>query len=289
MGQGADVAESDGKDVPAWNNLSRRELLQKSGQFSMAAWASTMPMYAGVLSTERAALLDSGYEYAAGSVTLPFSYETNHSPTPKPDGLNFQQQVGPDNCQVFVRIDDELWEFRSQWIINLGTVARYKGPDIDHLTRVEDGTYPDGMTSCWFLGGIWYDKSESKLYAPMHVEHDGPRRKLPFARKIALATSRDKGLTWKYEGDIITSETYYYPHDFAKFSGSNYGNAVGDFGFYADQRGGTAARHDALFATKWRPVRGGISITVSGKKQRWAEGRQPWLPITCGGSLTAPS
>jgi hypothetical protein len=133
-------------------------------------------------------------------------------------------------------MDDELWEFRSQWIINLGTAARYKGPDIDHMTRVEDAIYPAGMTSCWFLGGMWYDPDEQKLYAPMHIEHDGIRRAYPFSRKIALATSLDKGRNWRYEGDIITSETYYYPHDFFKFSGSSYGIGLADFGFYVDQR-----------------------------------------------------
>ncbi len=180
----------------------------------------------------------SGTEYAAGEVALPFAYSMTRSPAAKPEGLDFARQYGPDNCQVFVRMDGELWEFRSQWIINLATTARYKGPDIDHMVRVEDGTYPEGMTACWFLGGMWYDDSERKLYAPMHVEQDGPRRDYPGCRKIALATSTDKGSTWRYEGDIITSETYYYSPDFFKFSGSSYGNGVADFGFYADVRGG---------------------------------------------------
>jgi len=73
---------------------------------------------------------------------------------------------------------------------------------------------------------------------PCTSEHDGSRRMYPFSRKIALATSMDKGRTWRYEGDIITSETYYYPYDFFKFSGSSYGIGVADFGFYADERGG---------------------------------------------------
>jgi hypothetical protein len=85
---------------------------------------------------------------------------------------------------------------------------------------------------------MYYDEAEKKLYAPMHIEHDGIRRTYPFSRKIALATSTDKGRTWRYEGDIITSETYYYTHDFFKFSGSGVGNGVADFGFYVDKRGG---------------------------------------------------
>ena len=252
----AHVAESDSKE--AGNNLSRRELFRKSGQLGLAVWASNLPMYAAPLSSERATAVDGGYEHAAGPVMLPFSYQASHSPAAKPAGLNFSDQLNPDNCQVFVRIGEELWEFRSQWVINLGTTARYKGPDIDHMTRVEDGTYPDGMTACWFLGGMWYDQSESRLYAPMHIEHDGPRRKLPFSRKIVLATSGDKGLTWKYEGDIITSETYYYPHDFSKFSGSSYGDGVADFGFYADQLGGyflyLPRRRVGAHSHPWHPL-----------------------------------
>ncbi len=224
---------------PTWENeLSRRDFLLRTGQLGIAAMASPAAARSLAFGTETPRSQEGGYEYAAGDVVLPFSYSATRSPAPKPDNLDFSHQVSPDNCEVFIRIDDELWEFRSQWVVNLGTTARYKGPDIDHMTRVEDGTYPDGMTSCWFLGGMWYDESEKKLYAPMHIEHDGIRRSYPFSRKIALATSMDKGRTWRYEGDIITSETYYYTHDFFKFSGSSYGIGLADFGFYVDKRGG---------------------------------------------------
>ncbi len=225
--------DSDGQ-----RELSRRDFLLRNGQLGLAALLLPAATRAGVFHAEKVRAEEPGYEYAAGEVVLPFSYTVSRSPAPKPGGLDFSHQVSPDNCQVFVRIDDEIWEFRSQWVINLGTAARYTGPDIDHMTRVEDGAYPEGMTSCWFLGGMWYDPSERKLYAPMHIEHDGIRRTYPFSRKIALATSTDKGRTWHYEGDIITSETYYYPHDFFKFSGSGYGIGVADFGFYVDRRGG---------------------------------------------------
>ncbi len=223
----------------AWQTeLSRRQFLARTGQLGITALALPAAAHSLRFAADPAGPAESGYEYAAGNVTLPFSYSAIRSPAPKPDNLDFSHQVSPDNCEVFIRIDGELWEFRSQWVVNLGTTARYKGPDIDHMTRVEDGIYPDGMTSCWFLGGMWYDESEKKLYAPMHIEHDGIRRSYPFSRKIALATSTDKGRTWRYEGDIITSETYYYTHDFFKFSGSGYGNGVADFGFYVDRRGG---------------------------------------------------
>lgn len=217
--------------------LSRRDFLRRTGQFGVAALALPSALHPQAASPPSPSSTEN-YEYAAGQITLPFSYSAVRSAVPKPAGLDFSRQINPDNCQVFIRIDGQLWEFRSQWIINLGTVARYKGPDIDHMTRVEDGTYPDGMTSCWFLGGMWYDESERKLYAPMHIEHDGPRRAYPFSRKMSLGTSLDKGRTWTYEGDIITSETYYYPHDFFKFSGTSYGIGLADFGFYVDKRGG---------------------------------------------------
>jgi hypothetical protein len=217
------------------SGLSRRDFLRNT---SLSAAALALPIGAYAEAAKAQKIEDSGYEYAAGEVVLPFAYTGVQSPAPRPECLDFVHQVSPDNSQVFVRIDDELWEFRSQWVINLGTTARWKGPDIDHMTRVEDGTYPDGMSSCWFLGGMWYDEAERKLYAPMHIEVDGIRRTYPFSRKIALATSVDKGRTWRYEGDIVTSETYYYTHDFFKFSGSGYGNGLADHGFYVDKRGG---------------------------------------------------
>ena len=227
---------SENQGSEAALEVSRRDFLQGCGTLGLGAWL--LPSLKNGEEAQRTFAWEDGYEYAAGAVVLPFSYTAELSPALKPEGLDFVHQLNPDNCQVFVRIDDELWEFRSQWIINLGTAARYHGPDIDHMTRAEDAVYPAGMTSCWFLGGMWYDESERKLYAPMHIEHDGPRRAYPFGRKIALSTSMDKGRTWKYEGDIISSETYYYPHDFFKFSGSSFGNGLADFGFYVDVRGG---------------------------------------------------
>lgn len=183
-------------------------------------------------------------EYAAGDVTLPFSYTARTSSVARPPCLDFSGQPNPDCCHVFVRIDGELWMFRADWIAGRGRPARYVGPDIDHMTRVEDGTYPPEVGLGWFLGGMWYDESQRKLYAPVHIEQEGIYRNSPvigwFSRKIGLATSTDKGKTWKYEGDIITPETYYFNHDAYKFSGSDTGNGLADFGFYVDARGGYA-------------------------------------------------
>jgi hypothetical protein len=225
-------------DIIRSRDFSRRDFLRTTGMGAAALALPGSALAASSQTRNRENGHESGYEYAAGEVILPFSYSAVVSPQPQPECLNFSHQVSPDNCEVFVRMEGELWEFRSQWVVNLGTTARYKGPDIDHMTRVEDGIYPEGMTSCWFLGGMWYNEAERKLYAPMHIEHDGIRREYPFSRKIALATSLDKGRSWHYEGDIITSETYYYPREFFKFSGSGYGIGLADFGFYVDQHGG---------------------------------------------------
>jgi hypothetical protein len=191
------------------------------------------------------AIAAEGYEYAAGEVTLPFAYSATVSSAPRPAGLDFAAMGGyPDNCQVFVRMDGELWEFKRQpdRAPLPNSPARLKGPDIDHMVQQEDAITPPGYQMSWFLGGMWYDQSERKLYAPMHIEALGTNRDGPVApwpsRKIILATSTDKGRTWRDEGDIITPETYFYVPDTYKFSGSDNSNGLCDFGFYADVRGG---------------------------------------------------
>lgn len=181
-------------------------------------------------------------EYAAGDVTLPFSYAVEVSDRPRPKPLDFPGQPNPDCCHAFVRMDGELWMFRIDFIADKGRIGRFKGPDIDTMTRMEDGAYPPEVGLGWLLGGLWYDQAERKLYAPVHIEQEGSYRFHPawgwFSRKIGLATSVDKGKTWDYAGDIITPETYYHTRDAYKFSGSDTSNGVADFGFYVDTRGG---------------------------------------------------
>jgi hypothetical protein len=184
------MGRHESADRAGCKDLSRRDFLRTTG-----CSAAALALPATSLQARGSTLRDEhgGYEYAAGEVVLPFSYSMTASPQPRPIGLDFSHQVGPDNCQVFVRMEGELWEFRSQWIVNLGTAARYKGPDIDHMARVEDGAYPDGMTSCWFLGGMWYNDAEKKLYAPMHIEHDGIRRSYPFRARSHWRPASTRG------------------------------------------------------------------------------------------------
>jgi len=288
------------------SDLSRRDFLQRTGQLGLAALSVPRVLRAAEGESESA-----GYEYAAGEVNLPFSYSITRSTAPQPAGLNFSNQPSPDNCMVFVRVGDELWEFRSQWILSVlkppvpgfDTSARYEGPDVDHLTRMENCPYPEGMTMCWFLGGMWYDESEAKLYAPMHVEQAGKNRENPVApwpcRKISLATSTDKGKSWRYEGDIVTSEMYFYTHDIYMFSGSDYGNGVADFGFYADTRGGyfyifpdVGWSHKGSSAMRWnvRVARCAMRDKMAPGKWRYFYNGQ-WDEPALGGksSTVAPS
>jgi len=51
-------------------------------------------------------------EYAAGDVTLPFSYTAKASTAPRPSCLDFAGWRNPDCCHSFVRMDGELWMFR---------------------------------------------------------------------------------------------------------------------------------------------------------------------------------
>src|ERR1700683_4330035 len=125
------------------------------------------------------------HEYAAGEVALPFAYAAVASSAPRPAGLDFADMDGyPDNCQVFVRMEGELWEFKRQSNDSPAmpnSPARLKGPDIDHLARQEDAIVPPGYQMAWFLGGMWYDDVERKLYAPMQIEGLGTNRDAPVA------------------------------------------------------------------------------------------------------------
>src|SRR5208282_3140320 len=139
----------------------------------------------GCCSGPAMAIAAEGYEFAAGEVTLPFAYSAAVSSAPRPASLDFAEMGGyPDNCQVFVRMDGELWEFKRQTdhppLPNAS--ARYKGTDIDHMVQQEDAITPPGYQMAWFLGGMWFDQSERKLYAPMHIEALGTNRDGPVAR-----------------------------------------------------------------------------------------------------------
>ena len=149
---------------------------------------------------------------------------------------------GIDSPTGFVVIDGEAWV-----IFNSGSqygttvrVARFKGTDFEHTERQPDGSIVvEKGISTHFCGGLWYDSTAGKLYAPIHCEYE--RGISPPAgwtrKKTRLATSTDRGLTWRLEGDILT-DCMPNEGDWLRFSGSYFEAGPADFDFYADDKGG---------------------------------------------------
>ena len=71
-------------------------------------------------------------------------------------------------------------------------VHRYQGTNIENAKRQPDSSASFPVRAPYMLGGMWYDASEKKLYAPMHCETPGYAGNIH--RQIHLATSTDKGL-----------------------------------------------------------------------------------------------
>ena len=153
---------------------------------------------------------------------------------PLPDYMSDRNPVDMDFPYCPIMIDDEFWViYRNGYH---GPVFRYKGKNIENAVRQPDGK-GDLPKGAYILGGLWYDASEKKLYAPLHFEvHD---LAYIILREIHLASSTDKGLTWKYEGPIITSNDPKSPRKgAADFSGDYFDGGDGDHLLYADERGG---------------------------------------------------
>lgn len=191
---------------------------------------------------------------SAQDSALPFSCtvteRTEHLPEyvspPGPNLYNNSPGVkvgwGIDSPTGFVVMDGEVWV-----IFNSGNqygttvrVARYRGTDFEHTERQPDGTIVvEQRVSTHFCGGLWYDSTAGKLYAPIHCEYE--RGISPPAgwtrKKTRLATSTDKGLTWHLEGDILT-DCMPDKGDWLRFSGSYFEAGPADFDFYADDKGG---------------------------------------------------
>lgn len=122
-----------------------------------------------------------------------------------------------------------------------GRIFRFKGTTMDNLVAQPDGqldssfTKPNGDDKYW-LGGTWRDPANGKWYATVHVEfkYEG-KPYFTHYRRMGLATSTDKGATWHYEGDILTSDNPYVKSD---FDGNFYDFGEGDHKLYVDTAGG---------------------------------------------------
>jgi hypothetical protein len=154
---------------------------------------------------------------------------------PSPDG---QWRDFPVSTIV---IGGELWIIYKNGYSD--KVVRYKGPHMEDMARQPDGKlnprHPTHGTVVhpYLLGGMWYDAVGKKLYAPMHCEYppatsgDGI-----VLRQVHLATSTDTGLTWSYEGPLLTGDRSAAPFD---NSGPFWDGGDGDFYLYVDEPGGS--------------------------------------------------
>ena len=156
-----------------------------------------------------------------------------------------------------VVIDGEMWIIYKNGYSP--KVIRYKGSRIDNAVRQPDGTLnPTNRTygtvvNPYLLGGIWYDRANKKLYGPMHCEYQGYTSGAGIVlRQIHLASSTDKGLTWNYEGPLLTGDTSVPP--FAH-SGPYWEGGDGDFYLFVDEPGGFTY----LFTTYYLWPKPGVS------------------------------
>jgi hypothetical protein len=191
---------------------------------------------------------------AVAGESLPFTVTiTPVTPKTLPEYLDNIHAVTKDQSMYQdwpfspVVIDGEFWVIQKCGYSQ--TVVRYKGTTIEDAVKQPDGrlnlTHPRWGTvvAPYILGGMWYDPAEKKLYAPLHCEYpsvyggsDEFGTKLN--RQIHLATSTDKGLTWNYEGPIITRDEPGKPQAESAYSGSLWDGGEGDFYLYADESHG---------------------------------------------------
>jgi hypothetical protein len=153
---------------------------------------------------------------------------------PSPSGQASDFPISP------VMIDGDLWIIYKNGYSE--KVIRYKGSHIENAVRQPDGTlnptHPTHGTVVhpYLLGRMWYDAVEKKLYAPMHCEYAGYTTGAGIVlRQVHLAASTDKGLTWKYEGPLLTGDITVPP--FAH-SGCYWDGGDGDFYLYVAEPGG---------------------------------------------------
>ena len=144
-----------------------------------------------------------------------------------------------------VKIEGEYWVIDRP---SGSRIHRFKGTNIEDCVIQPDGDAgPFPVDRPYMLGcAMWYDEAGKKLYAAMHCETPGyPTIEAPNAdsatinRQIHLASSLDKGLSWKYEGPLLTRDDPDKPRMAGSdFSGLFWNGGDGDFNLCVDSRGG---------------------------------------------------
>ena len=168
--------------------------------------------------------------------SLPFSIKVTEEKMDKlPDYMGPNNKVDMDFPFCPVEIDGEFWIIYKNGYN--APVLRYKGVDMENTVRQPDGSAKFPIRGGYILGGMWYDVSIRTLYAPLHGEvatYCGNVR-----REVHLASSKDKGLTWKYEGPLITSPPDLgIQHASTMQSGLYWDGGDGDQVLHVDERGG---------------------------------------------------
>jgi hypothetical protein len=143
-------------------------------------------------------------------------------------------------------------------------VHRFVGTTLDNLTEQTNGALDSSFGhrygERYWLGGAFPDGHT--WFATVHVEfdyHATPAATFNWFRKIGLATSTNKGLTWHYRGDIIFSAQSSNINDYANLRYFNDG--PGDQVLFDDWRGGyfyvyyTIAWVDKTTSERWEGTR----------------------------------
>lgn len=145
-----------------------------------------------------------------------------------------------DGDPGLIKEGSDLWFYFANGGFGTQVVYRFKGTTMDNLVQqsnsVRDSSFnhPYGDDKYWIVGG-WRDPATGKWWATVHVEFHYTNPYATWFRRIGLASSTDKGATWHYEGDIITSDSSYNQSDYA---GSYFNSGQGDQKFFVDQVGG---------------------------------------------------
>ena len=173
---------------------------------------------------------------SAGEPALPFSVSITKLKLESPEYIGpTNPDLGMDYPFCPVQMNGEFWVLFENGYRE--DVHRYKGTNIENAKRQPDSSASFPVRAPYMLGGMWYDASEKKLYAPMHCETPGYAGNIH--RQIHLATSTDKGLSWHYEGAIVTRDDPKGPlRTGPDYSGLYWDGGDGDFYTYVDQRGG---------------------------------------------------
>ncbi len=153
---------------------------------------------------------------------------------PLPDYMGPKNPVDMDFPYCPVMIDGEYWIIYKNGYNR--PVFRFKGTNIENAARQSDGTASFALRAPYILGGVWYDEARKRLYAPMHCEQEGYAGMV--LREIHLASSADKGLTWRYEGRLLTRDDPAGLRKGPDFSGLSWDGGDGDHILYVDRRGG---------------------------------------------------